>query len=180
VMACGGLRSIDASAPFSHVEIQFEDSLLRELMFQFAGDERFFGFSEQGFIGGEIEVFRQLLRDRAAASFKHAGFEIFDRGILDAFPVESLMLKKRRILGDDYGTLQVFRNLRERHPNPFGIPPAVLMLPRLYERRRCRIRASQGRHIGDGHLPIQGYTGYGNPDHDSDHQENADKPTSRI
>jgi hypothetical protein len=56
----------------------------------------------------------------------------------------------------------------------------VLMLPRLYERGRCRIRASQGRHVGNGHRPIQGYTGYGNPDYDNDHQENANKPTLRI
>jgi len=104
-MAGRGLCPVDASAPFSHIEIQFEDSLLRELVFQFAGDQRFFGFSEKGFIGGEVEIFRELLRERTASSFKRAGFEIFDRGALDAFPVEALMLIERRIFGDDHGAL---------------------------------------------------------------------------
>src|SRR6476620_7852780 len=103
VMPCRRLGSVYPHAPFRNVEIQLEDALLRQMLLQRAGNERFLRLSEHRSIGREVEIFCELLRDRAAAALEGALFEVVQRGVLHPFPIETFMGEKRCIFGRDDG-----------------------------------------------------------------------------
>ena len=102
VVAGCGFRSIDTLSPFGDVEVQFENTFLRELLFEGASDQGFPGLSKQGSFGREIEIFGQLLGNGAPAAFEFTRLEVVFGGLFDPFPVESFVGEERRIFRPDH------------------------------------------------------------------------------
>ena len=63
--ARGRLRSPDAVAPLDHVEIDLEDARLGQLRFEAAGNEQLAQLPQRITRRRQIEILRELLRDRA-------------------------------------------------------------------------------------------------------------------
>src|SRR5262245_44178533 len=70
----GGLRAPDAVAPFDDVEIELEDARLGQGDFEPPRDDELLDLSERVVRRREIQVLRQLLRDRAGAAWRLAPF----------------------------------------------------------------------------------------------------------
>jgi hypothetical protein len=88
---------IDALPPLGDVEIQLENTLLREMLFEGASNQSFPRLSKQGPFGRQVEVFGQLLSKGASSTLEFACFEVIQSRILDPLPVESLVSEERRI-----------------------------------------------------------------------------------
>jgi hypothetical protein len=102
--------SVDARPPLDHVEVDLENTLLREdpLGERRQGEvERFAG---RPTVRREKQVLHQLLRDgRAAAETSSTGG--FVPNFIELLPVDAVVLIETTVLGGDHGALQVERNL---------------------------------------------------------------------
>jgi len=92
-----GLSTIDALPPLGDVEIQLENTFLREMMFEGTRNQSFPRFSKQGPFGRQVEVLGQLLSNGAPPTLEFACFEVILSRILDPLPIEPLVGEKRRI-----------------------------------------------------------------------------------
>src|SRR5205085_1477360 len=94
----GRLGAVDPVAPLDYVQIEFEDARLLQLRFQPPRNDELAQLAQRVLRWREIEVLRQLLRDRAAAAQQPAARPVeLDRLLqlidVDAFvPPESIVL----------------------------------------------------------------------------------------
>jgi hypothetical protein len=63
-----GLGAEDAGAPFGNVEVQLEDLVLRHEPLEAARDDEFLDLARRRALAAEVQVLRDLLRDRAPAA----------------------------------------------------------------------------------------------------------------
>src|SRR2546428_6454315 len=101
VMAPRRLGAEDLVAPFRDVQVEFQDAFLGEAPLELPGDQRFMHFAQEALLGGEVEVLRQLLRDRAPPALQLSLLPIARERILEALPIKPVVLVERRVLGHD-------------------------------------------------------------------------------
>src|SRR5207237_1020196 len=97
---------------------EFQNACLRKTPLNLPCDQRLAGLSEETLLGGEVEVLRQLLRDRAAAPAQGALLPIVRDGLREAFPINPVVLVERGVFGRDDRLWQMGRDKRQRHPGP--------------------------------------------------------------
>ena len=117
-MARRRLGAEDPVAPFRYVQIEFQDALLGKTPLDLPRDQRLMGFPQEILLGGEIEVLRELLRDRAATPAQLALLPVACECLLEAFPIKPMVLVERRVFRHDDRLLQMGRDARQRHPGP--------------------------------------------------------------
>lgn len=159
VMASRGFGPVHAASPFRDIEVQLEDPRLGQPVFERAGDQSLAGLAKQRALGRQIQIFRQLLGNGAPASLEFTRFEIVQRGVANAFPVESLMDEEGGVLGRDHGALQLGRDPAQGCPDPLSLAGASLFgsfcQPMVHERRRSRVDPGKQLGVGKGAEPAQ-------------------------
>src|SRR2546425_9523384 len=118
VMARRRLGAEDLVAPFRDVQVEFQDAFLGEAPLELPGDQRFMHFAQEALLGGEVEVLRQLLRDRAPPALQLSLLPIARERLLEALPIKPVVLVERRVLRHDDRPLQMRRDARQRRPGP--------------------------------------------------------------
>ncbi len=51
MMLCRGFSTIDSMSPLGHVQVQFKNTLLCQVLFKFPGNQGFLGFPKEGPFG---------------------------------------------------------------------------------------------------------------------------------
>ena len=117
VSARRGFGAVEAVAEIHLVQIELEDLVLREVVFELRGEQQFAQLAAQRFFAADA-LPRQLLRDGAAALDRFAGARDRDRRADDANRVEAVVIEEAAIFDGDDRLDQVRRNLGKRHLNP--------------------------------------------------------------
>ncbi len=103
VVAGGGFGAIDPRSELDDIQIDLENPFLGELLFELMGEQCLFDLS-QGIPGRrEIEVLRELLRDRrgsAREAFVLPG--VFECGF-HLGGIESVVAEERGVFADQHG-----------------------------------------------------------------------------
>src|SRR6185436_6943351 len=92
------------------------------------------GFAPPRALAGQEQVFRELLADRRAAGHDLAFFLVFLVRLLDAVPVEALVIKKFGVLRRDDRALETGRDAVVRHPLVLQSGPRAFLVDALQAR----------------------------------------------
>jgi RNase P subunit RPR2 len=111
-----GFGAEDAVSPLDHVEVQLEDSALRQRRFQTARDHQLFQLADRIARRRQVQVLRQLLRDRACAAREAPLLPVGFQRRAKLLQIDAVVLEKRCVFGHEHRTPQVTRELRVRHP----------------------------------------------------------------
>ena len=107
----GGVNAVGAGAQIDPVQIDFEDLVLGEPMFEPQCQQGFADFAREAPLGCQEQVLCQLLGDRAAAFDDAAGGEIGQRRARQPDRVDAEMAVKPAVLGRDDRLGQIGRHL---------------------------------------------------------------------
>ena len=113
VALAGGLDPIGAGAEVDGIEIPGQDFLFGQPPFEPERQHHLLELARPGALGGEEQVLRQLLRDRAAALDRAAGIEVGERGTNDAAQIQARMLEEPPVLHCQNGVDQMAGDLRQ-------------------------------------------------------------------
>ena len=113
IALAGGLDAIGAGAEVDGIEIPGQDFVFGKPPLEPERENHFLELARPGALGGEEQVLRQLLRDRAAALDRAAGIEVRERGPGDAAQIHSRMLEEPPVLHGQNGVDQMARDLRQ-------------------------------------------------------------------
>ncbi len=105
------LRAVDAASPLDDIEVEFQNAGFAQAPLHPQGDQGFRQFSPEGFLGIEVEIFRQLLGDRAAPAVEPARLHVALQRIPGRLPIDAVVPVELGILGDDDGVAQRGRDL---------------------------------------------------------------------
>ena len=108
------LCTINARAPFDHVEVKLQNALLAEDEFSHRYQRGLRAFAKERSACSEEQVFYELLRE-GGTSAKATAFHIFFGSELDRVPVEAMVLVESRVLSGDYSVLEFGRDLVKRN-----------------------------------------------------------------
>src|SRR5258706_7191355 len=86
-------------APFDDVQVNLEDAFLVEDRLPHQGDQYLLALAQKTSLTGQKQAFRQLLGNGGAAGNDLAFALVSFHGLLDAFPIATLMIDKSGILG---------------------------------------------------------------------------------
>src|ERR1039457_637137 len=103
-------RSVNARAPFDHIQIQFQDALLGQDAFRERRQRELHGFAQHAAAGGEEQVLDQLLCNGGTAAAQPPIFHVLVHHLLHLLPIDAVVLEETAILGPNDGVLQVARN----------------------------------------------------------------------
>ncbi len=150
------LRAVHAIAPLDHVEIHLENAALAESALQANRQQNLRHLAERIARGAEVQVLRELLRDRAPAADDTLLLPVHARGLLHLGQVESVVSIERRVLTHENRTPQARRDTLDRHP-PVIAADSATRAPRfvcaLAHHARLRRRANgERRHVGRENL----------------------------
>src|SRR5262245_59756785 len=140
IRARGGLRAVDTIAPFDDVEIQLENPRLLQLGLESPGDQQLPQLAQRILRRREVQVFPELLRDRAAAACQASARPVGRQRFLQLIDIQSFVLPEQIVFRDQHSARQVGRDVTVGDPPlrtawllPFG---ARLRRPQLDESRR--------------------------------------------
>ena len=112
--------------------------------------------------GRQIEILRQLLRDRAGAAQRRPALDAGLDRLLDLRDVDALVIEEGAVLGGEHGPAQVHGDPRVRHPamHPLHRPAGArgLALAQLHERGAGRIRRGERPHVGQREVGVRDHT----------------------
>ena len=89
-LARRGLGAEHAVAPLDDVQVELEDALLRQVILERERDQHLARLAEDAALRRQVEVLRELLRDRAAADLARPSRSVCDR-LLDRAPVDAVV-----------------------------------------------------------------------------------------
>ena len=96
------------------IEIELQNLVLPELLFQAPREECLFDFTRVGPLGVEEEILHDLLRDRRATLACATTLHIHDHRARDAEIVDPLVLVEARVFRGEHGELHVRRKVLHR------------------------------------------------------------------
>ena len=141
------LRAVDAVAPLDHVEVDLEDARLAQRRLEPPRDEQLAQLAQRVLRRRQVEVLRQLLRDRAAAAEERALLEVPLERLADLLDVDPLVLPEAGVLRDEHGPLECRRDPAVAHPPLLAARRLALGArlggPQLDEGGRRRVRGAQ-------------------------------------
>ena len=97
----GGLGAPDAVAPFNQVQVQLEDPHLAQLGFEPPRDQELRQLAIRIARRRQIEILRELLRDRRSAAERLGAIPVGLERRADLADVDPLVREERGVLGDD-------------------------------------------------------------------------------
>src|SRR5688572_19733166 len=106
-MTRGCFGAIHTLAEFDDVQIDLEDPLLRQLVFESVCDHELLQLAHWIFTRREIEVLRQLLRDRRSAMREAAVRPVLPHGLLDSFDIDAFVLVEAGVFRYQDGAAKV-------------------------------------------------------------------------
>jgi len=107
------LRTIDTRAPFDYVQVYLQNALLAEDDFSHWYERDLRTLTKDRAAGSEKQILYELLRE-GGCSTSALAFHILSRSDFNLVPIEPVMLVEARVLGGDYGVLEIRRDLAER------------------------------------------------------------------
>ena len=109
------LAAIHTVAPFDDVQVDLDDPFLGEILLHPINDHGLSGFPDQALAGGEEQILRELLGDRAAAAGIAALFDVGLDRFDDRVPVDALVSEEIRIFGGEDRVDEVLRDRAQGH-----------------------------------------------------------------
>ncbi len=106
-----GVDAISAGAEINPVQIDLEDLILGEAVFEPQRQQGLADLAREAALGRQEQVLGELLGDRAAALDDMAGGEIGDRGADEPDRIDAEMAIEAAVLGRDHRLGQVGRHL---------------------------------------------------------------------
>src|SRR6516164_8666652 len=108
------LRTINARAPFDHVEVELQNAVLAEDQLGYRDKRELGALAEERAARSEEQVFYQLLRE-GGPSANSAAFHIILSSDLNRVPIESMVLVEARVFRGDDSMLEIGRDLAQRN-----------------------------------------------------------------
>ena len=108
------LRTINARAPFDHVEVELQNAVLAEDQLGYRDKRELGALAEERAARSEEQVFYQLLRE-GGPSANSAAFHIILSSDLNRVPIESMVLVEARVFRGDDSMLEIGRDLTQRN-----------------------------------------------------------------
>jgi hypothetical protein len=100
-----------ALADIDLVGVHGEDLLLVEVRLELEGDHHLGDFARDGFLGGEEEVFGELLGDGGAAALLAHGDDVLHDALRGAAPVDAAVLEEAAVFDGEDSLHHLWRNL---------------------------------------------------------------------
>ncbi len=123
-------RTVDPVPPFDHIQIELEDSLLGELSLESSRDQQLPDFANGVLRRRQVEILRQLLRNRAGAARELHPLEVRLHRFLELLVVDTFVLPERAVFGHDHGAFELRGYSCVRHP-PLDTARLLALLARL-------------------------------------------------
>ena len=117
ITARGHLDAPGGAAEIGRIEIQFEDLVLAQRVFEPRCHDHLADLALIGHVLADQEIFHHLLGDGRAALRPARIGQIADEGADDAALVDAVVLVEAPVLGGDEGLLHQIGNVAERHPD---------------------------------------------------------------
>jgi hypothetical protein len=158
VRACCRLTSEDPVAPFDHVQINLENAPLGECRLESSRDHHFLELAQGVLRRREIEILRELLRDRAGAAGELPFFPIGFERRANLREVDAFVIEKRAVLSHEHGPTQRTGDSRIRDPLLTNLKfPSVfscLAFAQLDEGGRGRIDGCERTNVGQREVDV--------------------------
>jgi hypothetical protein len=154
------LDAVDPISPLDDVEVDFQDSLLRERIFQPPGEEGFLELSSVAPLGREKEVLRELLGDGRRPADSAPLLPVALESPPDLVDVESFVAEEARVLAHEDGVDEILRDPIKGNP-----VLDALFSPRTHQRRLLWVLALEEFDFGQPVPHPQGVRQTGSEEH---------------
>ena len=143
-----------AAAEIDLVQIEIEDLVLAEVLFDLPREDDLAHLAAIGPLGGEQEALHHLLGDGRGAARDALGEEVVDRGARDRDEIDPLVLEEGAVLGGHEGELDVARDLVDRdEPALLGVvltdQLAIAVVDLAYDGRVIVVEAVEVGQVAD-------------------------------